>query len=59
MCVHFSGPARLSYNESEDGEDGSVLKMLQSFDQEHFPQKHPSFNSTGLILHCFSLTHFV
>lgn len=55
----FSGPARISHDESEDGEDSSVLKVLGSFDQGPFPQKHPSFSSTGFILHSFSLMHFV
>lgn len=52
----FFVPARILCDESEDG---SVLKVLESFDQEPFPRKHPSFSSAGLILHCFSLMHFV
>lgn len=52
----FSGPARIS---RDDSEDGALLKVLESFDGALFPEKHPTFGSTGLILHRFSLRKFV
>lgn len=52
----FSGPARILH---DDSEEGSLLKVLESFDGALFPQKHPTFGSTELTLHCFSLRHFV